>query len=185
MNLKAAEALAERLLSDLAKQYNMLVRWKFKWNDRKNALGICSFRDMTIQLSRTWTEACDEAMVMDTILHEIAHVLAGSMEGHGPVWKTYCRAIGADPQCFADIPIELLQAVRSRAKWHVVYVPENKALPVQKIKPMHRMGAPMWGKGVIGRPETIGNLFYIETVYIGLENERDYLTIGHRLVSTR
>lgn len=180
MNLKAAEALAKSLLSDLSKQYSILVRWNFKWNDRKRALGICSFGDRTIQLSRTWTEACDEAMVRDTILHEIAHVLAGPMENHGTVWKSFCRAIGANPQRLADVPQELLQAVRAQAKWHIVYVPVDKAMPLQKIKPMHRMGAPMWGRGVIGRPETKGNLFYIETSYLGLENERDYLIKGSR-----
>ena len=180
MNLAKAEMMAKATLSRLAKQYPSLEGWSFRWNTRKTALGICAFGDRTIQLSRTWTEACDEAMVRDTILHEIAHVLAGPMENHGSVWKSFCRAIGANPQRLADVPQELLQAVRAQAKWHIVYVPVDKAMPLQKIKPMHRMGAPMWGRGVIGRPETKGNLFYIETSYLGLENERDYLIKGSR-----
>lgn len=180
MNLKAAEDLAKTLLKELGEQYSGLRVWRFKWNDRKKALGVCAFGDKTIQLSRTWTEACDVEMVRDTILHEVAHALAGPAENHGAVWRSWCLAIGANPQRLADVPQELLQAVRAQAKWHIVYTPVDKAMPVQKIKPMHRMGAPMWGRGVIGRPETKGNLFYIETIHLGLENERDYLIKGSR-----
>lgn len=182
MNLKAAEALAKSLLSDLSKQYSILVRWNFKWNDRKRALGICSFRDRTIQLSRTWTEACDEAMVRDTILHEIAHVLAGPSENHGPVWKSFCRAIGANPQRYADVPEELLQAVRAQAKWHIVYAPVDHTQSVEKIKPMHRVGKSMFGCGIVGRPETKGQLYYLETKYLGTAGERKYLMKGSMAV---
>lgn len=39
----------------------------------------------------------EPAAVRDTILHEIAHALAGHAAGHGPVWKGVCRRIGARP----------------------------------------------------------------------------------------
>jgi predicted SprT family Zn-dependent metalloprotease len=39
--------------------------------------------------------------VLDTILHEIAHALAGHKAGHGPAWKAKCAQIGAKPKrCF-------------------------------------------------------------------------------------
>lgn len=178
MNLQEAEALANTLLQELSQKYNLLSRWKFKWNDRKKALGVCAFGNRTIQLSKTWTEACDETMVRDTILHEIAHVLAGPLENHGAIWKSFCREIGANPQRTADVPDELLRAVRAKAKWHIVYIPKDPTMPVEKIKPMHRLGAPMFGRGVVGRPETVSRLYYIETKYIGTPNERDYITKG-------
>ena len=34
----------------------------------------------------------------DTILHEIAHAIAGVRNGHNHVWKSVCRRIGADPK---------------------------------------------------------------------------------------
>lgn len=36
--------------------------------------------------------------VVDVILHEIAHVIAGHAAGHGPKWKQVCQKIGANPQ---------------------------------------------------------------------------------------
>lgn len=35
---------------------------------------------------------------MGTVMHEIAHALAGSAAGHGPVWKRQMRALGQSPE---------------------------------------------------------------------------------------
>ncbi len=34
----------------------------------------------------------------DTLLHEIAHALAGHRAGHGPVWRKIAREVGAKPK---------------------------------------------------------------------------------------
>lgn len=39
----------------------------------------------------------------DTILHEIAHFIAGHKAGHGPRWKSAARRIGADPTRTAHV----------------------------------------------------------------------------------
>lgn len=39
----------------------------------------------------------NEEQLEDTILHEVAHAIAGSRAGHGPAWKSVCREIGANP----------------------------------------------------------------------------------------
>lgn len=36
--------------------------------------------------------------VKDTILHEIAHFIAGIGAGHGHLWKKACRQVGANPE---------------------------------------------------------------------------------------
>jgi predicted SprT family Zn-dependent metalloprotease len=53
-------------------------------------------------LSRMLTLLNDEAEVVDTILHEIAHALTPG-DGHGPAWKAACLRIGAKPvRCYTD-----------------------------------------------------------------------------------
>lgn len=53
-------------------------------------------------LSQYWVDVLDEAEVRDTILHEIAHVLAGIRAGHGPAWKDVARSLGARPEACAS-----------------------------------------------------------------------------------
>ena len=82
--------------------------WKFRWHNKKVALGTCSYNRKLIYLAEWYVELNDKDEVMDTILHEIAHALAyhrhGSAgRGHGRIWKTICREIGAKPErCSKD-----------------------------------------------------------------------------------
>ena len=40
----------------------------------------------------------NEEEIRDTVLHEIAHAIAGPEAGHGPLWKATARRIGATPR---------------------------------------------------------------------------------------
>lgn len=90
MNLTAAQSLAASLLHK-----HGLQDWTFAFNRRKRAFGLCDYSTRTIYLSVVLTELNGEAEVQDTLLHEIAHALAGPKAGHGPVWQEVARAVGA------------------------------------------------------------------------------------------
>lgn len=71
------------------------------WFSRKRTFGLCDYRYKTLYLSAPLTELNDEVAVRDTLLHEIAHALAGWRAGHGPRWREVARRIGATPtRCF-------------------------------------------------------------------------------------
>src|SRR5262249_46833618 len=74
-----------------------LREWSFAFNWRKRSLGVCYYERKRIELSRHYVARNDEASIRDTILHEIAHALAGRKAGHGAAWKAICLAIGATP----------------------------------------------------------------------------------------
>lgn len=84
------------------------IDWKFQWMNSRNALGQTRFRRRwtangehifgLICLSKPYVEILSEEEILDTILHEIAHALAGPGENHGNVWKMHARAIGARPE---------------------------------------------------------------------------------------
>jgi len=81
--------------------------WQFRFNNRKRSLGLCLYTDRRIELSRYLVRDNDEQAVRETMLHEIAHALAGPAAGHGPRWKAVCRHIGARPEridCRATMP---------------------------------------------------------------------------------
>lgn len=111
MNKEQITQMAKNLM-----RKNNVEHLSFGYNRRKNALGICRFRlgkPYAIELSEAWIKHLREEDIRDTILHEIAHALAGSDAGHGPRWKNIAAAIGANPKRTAeDVPYEIAQRVR-------------------------------------------------------------------------
>jgi predicted SprT family Zn-dependent metalloprotease len=76
-----------------------LQGWRFAWsNNVTGAAGYTDFTRRTITLSKPHVQNHTAAEVDDTILHEIAHALAGYQAGHGPEWKQIARKLGAKPQ---------------------------------------------------------------------------------------
>jgi predicted SprT family Zn-dependent metalloprotease len=99
MELKKASALTHVLMH----KHGLLGHWKFRWHNKKCSLGTCSYVKKTIYLAKWYTELNDQTEVKDTILHEIAHALCyekygNKGTGHGRLWKSICREIGAIPR---------------------------------------------------------------------------------------
>lgn len=93
MNLTDARQLALDLLAA-----HGLQDWNFAWNRRKRSLGLCRYSEKRIELSLYFVQGNGEGPVRETILHEIAHALAGEDAGHGPAWKAVCVQIGCKPE---------------------------------------------------------------------------------------
>ena len=98
MNLSVAQTLAVTLM----KKHRLLDKgWTFKYDNAVKRFGVCRYRSKTIGLSRKLVLLNDKEQVMDTILHEIAHAIAGYEAGHGEIWKHVCIQIGAKPnRCY-------------------------------------------------------------------------------------
>lgn len=74
--------------------------WTFNFNRRKRSFGLCSYRDKSIYISMHAIEHGEPAETLkQTVIHEVAHALAGPGTGHGPVWKAKARQLGlANPK---------------------------------------------------------------------------------------
>lgn len=79
--------------------------WTFRWNRRKSAIGVCNYRYRRIEFSEQYLHLPDEE-VRDTVLHEIAHALAGSDAKHGPRWQYVARQIGAKAERVRNLPLD-------------------------------------------------------------------------------
>jgi len=93
MDLTEARQLALELL-----QRHRLAQWTFAWNRRKRSLGLCRYAEKRIELSLYFVQANGVEPVRETILHEIAHALAGEKAGHGAAWKAMCAVVGCRPE---------------------------------------------------------------------------------------
>lgn len=92
--------------------------WRFAWSSGKRRLGSASIRRVrrgsqqceirTIRLSRHLVMLNSDDEVRDTILHEIAHALAGLEHGHDAVWQAKCVQIGARPQRLAGEEVRVV-----------------------------------------------------------------------------
>ncbi len=107
MNPVEAQAIARQSLHQFS-----LPDWTFAWNRRKRSLGLCRYRQKQIELSLHFVLANDVQQVRETVLHEIAHALAGEKAGHGPLWKNMCARVGCKPE-----RCDRGEAVMPRGKW--------------------------------------------------------------------
>ncbi|HEY3787264.1 MAG TPA: SprT-like domain-containing protein [Urbifossiella sp.] len=92
--------LQEIVVREFAK--HGLAGWTFRFSDTKRRLGVCKYRSKRIEIAEYYARNNPAASVMDTLLHEIAHALAGPSAKHGPVWKSVALRIGATPHACDD-----------------------------------------------------------------------------------
>ena len=97
--LRRLEQVAFHAL-ELLKQHG-LAGWSLRFNSSRKNLGQCRYRQKLILLSRSHAVEGTQREVTDTILHEIAHALAGPAAGHGSKWKAIARRLGATPRSCA------------------------------------------------------------------------------------
>ena len=91
MERKSASILALNLMRD-----HNLVGWTFRFDRAVRRFGQTTYDNHTITLSGPLTDGSVEAVVRNTVLHEIAHALIGPGFGHGITWRRQAAAIGCD-----------------------------------------------------------------------------------------
>ena len=77
MDLKPLQEAAARLMAE-----HGLTGWTFGLTDAKRRLGVCKYRKKRIEISDYYARNNPEESVLETLLHEIAHALAGPEAGH-------------------------------------------------------------------------------------------------------
>lgn len=93
MDLKELESIAAR---ELAR--HGLHGWTFALAKAKRRLGVCKYKEKRIEIAEYYARHSPEESVLDTLLHEVAHAIAGPAAGHGPRWKAVAARLGATPR---------------------------------------------------------------------------------------
>lgn len=68
--------------------------WSFGFDNAKRRAGQCDYTRRRISVSRYLAARHDDDANHQTLLHEVAHALAGHTAGHGPKWKRMARDLG-------------------------------------------------------------------------------------------
>jgi predicted SprT family Zn-dependent metalloprotease len=95
------------LARTLLDQYG-LTDWTFKFDRARKRAGRCCWAKKTISLSRYFCLMNTEEEIWDTLLHELAHAMAGWKAGHGSLWKCWCRKLGCKPErCYDSSKVKM------------------------------------------------------------------------------
>lgn len=130
--------------------------WTLKFNNRlTRALGRCLFSKNTIELQTRFVKENTEAMVLDTIRHEIAHALAGHKAGHGYEWKMWAIKVGANPEATVDAG-----SVTLTRKYQLAFVKNGK---YERLDCFSDRKCNLKNKMLKGRSETLNQLVWLET----------------------
>ncbi len=155
MELVKAETLAHRELRAWGLDADS---WTFRFNPRtKRILGRCFYRKRMIELSTQYVELNEEAEVLDTIRHEVAHALAHKHDGehgHGSAWKKWCLRTGANPLRLATDSV-----VIPKKKWQCCFVSNGK---IERLNWYAYRRSDLSRRYMIGRKEeTLGRLQWL------------------------
>lgn len=101
MKLDELENLAREFLDTVG-----LTDWTFKFNNNVSRLGVCKYRSQRIEIQKHYAARNPEEMVLDTLLHEIAHALVGPGHKHGPVWQRMAEKLGCTPKACSKTQVE-------------------------------------------------------------------------------
>lgn len=102
--------IAMALLKSEMKRYPQCNGWKTRWTTARQTLGITEWETRTVGLSKPYVQRADPENVLDTIRHEIGHVLSGKKGaaekpgGHGPLWVAACEKVGIEPEISGCAP---------------------------------------------------------------------------------
>lgn len=97
MDTHSTAALARELMDR-----HGLGDWALRFDTAKRRAGLCRYDKHLISLSKPLTALYSHEQVRETVLHEIAHALAGAPAGHGQSWRAVARRIGASGQRCVD-----------------------------------------------------------------------------------
>lgn len=89
-----------RELATTEMEWHGLTRqsWTVKFDHARARAGQCQHRAKVLSFSRHLIARGSPADMRNTLLHEIAHALAGPRHGHDQTWRTIALQIGCDGQ---------------------------------------------------------------------------------------
>ena len=85
----------KKILFPLNKKF---MSWTIDFNNSKTKCGSCEYATKTIYISKLYinSEKCNNLDINNTLLHEIAHIIAGIEHNHDNVWRSIAKQIGCD-----------------------------------------------------------------------------------------
>lgn len=101
LRLQRHELVQALALITMAEHLDMKT-WKFRLDSAKRRAGACHHGTKTISLSAYLAAFYSFERMHQTMLHEVAHALAGHKAGHSKKWRDTATSIGYQHERFND-----------------------------------------------------------------------------------
>lgn len=88
-DLSEVRRLAEQLIAA-----HLDASWWFAFDNAKRRAGLCDYERHRISVSRYLAARFDDDQNRQTLLHEVAHALAGAEARHGARWRAVAAGLG-------------------------------------------------------------------------------------------
>ena len=113
---REALAIREEVIQKFPEHTTLLRNVMIRVSNRTTlSVGICNFKGgkpFEIVLSGTaFQHEANRTEFRDTVLHEIAHAIAGLRAGHGPEWKRIAIMVGAKPENACSLAVSPIKYV--------------------------------------------------------------------------
>jgi predicted SprT family Zn-dependent metalloprotease len=97
--------------------------WSFAFDNAKRRAGLCDYTRRRISVSRYLAARFDDDDNHQTLLHEVAHAMAGAEAGHGARWRAIARDLGyvGGTTHRGETAVELAPWVGTCPAGHVAY----------------------------------------------------------------
>ena len=117
--------------------------WSFGFDNAKTRAGLCNYTAKRITVSKYLAARYEDDEIHQVLLHEVAHAIAGTRAGHGPVWRAIGRELGYEGKRLHDgaIADELAPWVGSCPGGHTHYRYKRPARPLACGKCSRRFDA--------------------------------------------
>ena len=89
-----AELARVRVWAEALIRLHLDASWSFDFDHARTRAGSCDHTRRRITMSRHLAGDWDDDEVHQILLHEVAHAIAGSRAGHGPVWRRTAEELG-------------------------------------------------------------------------------------------
>ena len=156
MQIELMSVLVEQTQTALHQSYPFLSQWKVTLDGAKRRAGACHVTSKLISISEWHVLHNEQAVVIDTLLHEFAHAISYELYkdiSHGPRWKSIALQIGATPKSTGRFNLPV-------SPWMLVSVcRETKT--IEKVAPRYRRNKKIRNYYMKGKPATKGKLYYL------------------------
>ena len=125
-----------RVWADALIRMHLDASWSFGFDNAKRRAGLCDYRARRISVSRYLAARYSDDENHQTLLHEVAHALAGPQAGHGPQWKRVARDLGyvGGTTHHGETAVELAPWVGVCPAGHVAYRHRRASRPTSCAK---------------------------------------------------
>jgi len=80
------------VLANSLMEKHKVEHFKFDFMQDSSSFGLCTIDTIKLNYHHAINDSMEE--IKDTILHEIAHAIAGNENGHNEYWKSIAKEIG-------------------------------------------------------------------------------------------